>query len=435
MLTVQCAAARAVAAVLGGASLTATLAGTVLCDADLTRQQRGAIQDIAFGTLRWLGPLRFALDRLATRGVADPVLRALLLCALYQLSHSRSAPHAIVDHAVRAAGALTGKGMTGFVNAVLRNYQRQRPAIDAASRHDPEARYSHPRWWIERLQAQYPDDFGAILDAGNGKPPMTLRVNVRLTTCDAYAALLDAAGIVATKTGPAALTLARAIPVADLPGFDAGLVSVQDAAAQWAAPLLDVRDGQRVLDACAAPGGKTAHLLECASLDLVAVEADATRARRISANLDRLGLRAHTAIVVGDAGHPPGWWDGRPFDRILLDAPCTASGVVRRHPDAKWLRRASDVGALAAQQAVLLDALWRTLAAGGKLLYATCSVFAPENGGQSAAFLGRHGDARSLPVAVPDSGDPGETGSGTTGKQWLPDTHHDGFFYALFQKC
>jgi 16S rRNA (cytosine967-C5)-methyltransferase len=302
---------------------------------------------------------------------------------------------------------------------VLRNYLRDRGALDADVARIESVRHRHPQWWIDRLRRDHPTAWGAILDAGNARPPMTLRVNVRRTTVAAYAARLAAAGIGARPVATAGLLLDRPCPVSDLPGFDVGEVSVQDAAAQRAAELLDLAAGHRVLDACAAPGGKAAHILEVADVALVAVDADHARSARIGAGFMRLGLQG--TILTADAADLPAWFDGRPFDRVLIDAPCSASGVVRRHPDIKWLRRDEDIAAFARQQDRLLDALWQVLAADGRMLYATCSVFREENADRIDAFLARHRDATALTV-------PG-------GAQWLPDAAHDGFFYALFAKA
>ncbi|MCL5060487.1 MAG: hypothetical protein M1449_08255 [Candidatus Thermoplasmatota archaeon] len=324
---------------------------------------------------------------------------------------------------------------------------------------------SHPDWWIAKLQAEHPHHWQGILEASLLHPPFTLRVNRRHGDVAGYLRRLNEAGLPAHQTGPDAVTLDKAVPVHTLPGFDRGDVSVQDAGAQWAARLLDAQPGERVLDACAAPGGKTGHILEraCAKtarkgqavvvkpinrqqprtaqgastpkginvwrrtpggcdVDLTALDADAARLARVRENLDRLQLSA--TLVEGDAARPDAWWDGRPFDRILADVPCSASGVVRRNPDIKWLRRPDDIAQFAAQQAVMLEALWRLLAPGGTLLYATCSIFDEENEGQVRAFLARHAsDAERCPLPEPLSDGP-----------LLPDAEHDGFFYALLRK-
>jgi 16S rRNA (cytosine967-C5)-methyltransferase len=329
-----------------------------------------------------------------------------------------------VHNAVTAAGHGWRRGLA---NAVLRNFQRRRAELEKIADEQPSAHWSHPDWWIAKLQSEHPDRWQDILDASLLHPPFTLRVNGRHGDVADYLRRLNEAGLPAHQTGPDAVTLDRAVPVHSLPGFDEGHVSVQDAGAQWAARLLDAQPGERVLDACAAPGGKTGHILERAASNssavaLTALDVDAARLARVRENLDRLHLAA--TLVEGDAAQPDGWWDGQPFDRILADVPCSASGVVRRNPDIKWLRRPDDIAQFAAQQAVMLEALWRLLAPGGTLLYATCSIFNEENDGQMRAFLARHAqDAERCPLPEPLS-----DGS------LLPDAEHDGFFYALLRK-
>ena len=373
---------------------------------------------MSYGTLRFYGQLRAILDLLLQKPLPDEAVRTLLLVALYQLQYSRAAEHAVVNHAVKAAEAMKKPWAKGLVNAVLRNFLRQRAALLEQAGATDEGRYSHPQWWIDKLRQEYPEEWAALLEANNQHPPMTLRVNCRQTSTEAYLALLLQHGIAARQTGASAILLDQPAAVDKLPGFGDGVVSVQDAGAQLAAPLLDVADGMRVLDACAAPGGKAAHLLELAEIDLTALDSDAERVKKIEQNLQRLRLEAR--CVVGDASNPSAWWDGRPFQRILADVPCSASGVVRRHPDIKWLRREADIAAFAAKQAQILDALWRVLGSGGKLLYVTCSVFPEENQQQMAQFLERHADAL---CTLPSNG------------QLLPDDQHDGFYYALLYKA
>jgi len=404
------------ARVLAGASLTAALAP----DDEAPPALRPAVQDLCYGTLRDYGAADLILEALARKPIPDRGVRALLLCALYELRHERRAPHVVVDEAVTACGELGRAAARGLVNALLRNYLRRREALEADGRRTDAGRYGYPQWWITRVQRAYPRAWQAVLAAGNLHPPLTLRVNRRKIGIDAYFAKLDAAGIAAARRGDWTLRLDTPRRVDALPGFALGEVSVQDAGAQLAAPLMDLRDGMRVLDACAAPGGKTGHILELAAVDLLAIDCDAGRSERIAANLERLGLRAR--LRVADAGDPGEWWDGRRFDRILLDPPCSASGVVRRHPDLKWLRRASDLAGFAREQARLLEVMWRVLAPDGKLLYATCSVFAEENAAVIEAFAARHADACRLTVPALDLG------------QLLPDAEHDGFFYALIEK-
>ena len=425
MLEIQRLAANIVGHVLAGRSLDAELRSTP-GRAKLEPQDRAALQDIAYGTLRFLGQIDAILEALLERPLKDSRVRDLLRVALYQLVHTRAAPYAIVDHAVRACAASSNAPAKGLVNAVLRNFQRKREALLQSATQTETGRYSHPQWWIDKLREQYPDTYGAMLDAANAHPPLTLRVNTRSTAVDTYMQRLAAEGIGASAIGGAAVTIDKPMPVERLPGFSEGDVSVQDAAAQYAAVLLDAPAASRVLDACAAPGGKTAHILEIADVDLTAVDNDESRLARVRSNLDRLKLAAN--IVCGDAVQPDAWWDGAPYARILADVPCSASGVVRRHPDIKWLRRPDDIARFAQRQSDILDALWQTLAIDGKLLYATCSVFREENHSQIEHFLARHSDARHLTLPAP------HTNAQQVAGQILPDERHDGFFYALLQK-
>ncbi len=386
-----------------------------------TTAQRAALQDLSYGTLRFYGQLRALLGLLLHKPMLDQRVYYMLLVALYQLQYSKAAQHAVVDHAVRAAQLLNAK-VSGLVNAILRNFLRSRDALLEQAAQHGEGKYSYPQWWIDELRTQYGERSAAILEAGNQHPPMTLRVNRRRGTTADYLAQLTALDLSAQVIEPDALQLDKPVAVDKLPGFFDGLVSVQDAGAQYAARLLDVHDGMRVLDACAAPGGKTAHILECALVEIVAVDKDEKRLQRVAENLQRLKLSAQ--LLAGVAAQPEKWWDGRPFQRILADVPCSASGVVRRHPDIKWLRRRTDIAGFAAQQLNILRALWRLLAQDGKLLYATCSVFQQENEPVIAAFLAQQPDARRLPIVLP------ENSSG----QILPNDQHDGFFYALLHK-
>ena len=412
-------AALAVAEVMAGRNLNEALAELWRRWPNLPPGQRGAVQDLAYGALRRFGRDDFHLARLMQKPPAAPV-RALLLVALARLAVRPEEAHTVVDQAVEAAGALQRGKFKALVNGVLRNFLRRRAELEAAAGEDEAARWQHPRWWIARLRREHPGEWQSILEAGNGRPPMTLRVNRRRVAETDFLARLLAADIEARPLEGGAIRLARPLPVERLSGFAEGLCSVQDAGAQRAAALLDVHDGQRVLDACAAPGGKTAHILERAAVELLALDADAGRAVRVSENLLRLGLTAR--VAVADCRETAAWWDGRAFDRILADVPCSASGVVRRHPDIKWLRRASDIARFARAQAEILDALWRVLAPGGKLLYATCSLFPEENGRQVAAFAARQEDCMRLPVA------------GAPELQLLPNEEHDGFYYALLEK-
>ena len=422
-------AADAVAAVRSGRSLNDALARC-------PPAARPGTQAIAFHALRWLGAAEVVRGRLAKKAPPADV-DALVLTALALLwppGRPPYADHVLVDQAVAAARRRAPQS-AGFVNAVLRRFGREREEIVAAALADPLARYNHPPWWLDRLRADWPDDWQAIAAADNEHPPLTLRVNVRRASPATVLALLAAEGIAAVAGAGAAITLARPLPVERIPGFAEGLVSVQDAAAQRAAPHLlaaPLPAGARVLDACAAPGGKTAHLLELADLELLALDRDAARLARVDETLARLGLRAETR--AGDAAAPPSWWDGRPFAAILLDAPCTASGIVRRHPDVRWLRRPADLPALAATQARLLDVLWPLLAAGGRLLYCTCSIFRSEGSAQIDAFLQRHADA----AVAADPPSPGQLLPLPDNDETAPSPGFsraaDGFFLALLEK-
>ena len=433
MQVAQQLAALAVHRVLGGSTLPVALAGIAPPDPEAPGRRRALVQELAYGTLRHWGTLDALVRKLATKPFADPVLGCLVAVALYQLGHTRAPPFAVVDHAVSAAAAITRPAARSLVNALLRRYLRERAALDAAVLEDPVARWSHPRWWIDRVRKEYPDEWETILAAGNTRPPLALRVNARVTTRETLLGAFAGTGVGATAAGAAGIIVDPVRPVRELPGYVDGAFSVQDLGAQLAAPLLRLAPGQQVLDACAAPGGKTTHIAELAEVDLVALDNEAARIARIRENLDRLRLAGpRVRVLLGDAGEPAKWWDGRPFDRILADVPCTASGVVRRHPDGKWLRREADIPSFARQQARLLDALWPCLAREGLLLYSTCSVFADENEGQIAAFLARNAGAlrESLTFA------PEIARRGAQLLPSLPGASHnqDGFFYALLRK-
>lgn len=419
----QLLAAQVVLDVLAGRSLTDELARLWKCDIPLGPDDHGAIQDLAYGTLRHLREVQTYVEAMASRAPADQLVLALMWVALYQLVHSRNAPHAVVNEAV---AAVTGSGKVwakGFVNALLRRFLRERDALQKRLLGDPAVQYSYPDWWVNRLRSDHPDHWLQLLVEGNRRPPMTLRVNRRQLAREQYLSHLRGSGRDGACVGEDGIVLREPMHVSTLPGFDQGWVSVQDYAAQLAAPLLQAEAGTRVLDACAAPGGKTAHLLELADVDLVALDEDEFRLERVSGNLRRLRL-AGASVRRADAAALDTWWDGRPFQRVLLDAPCSASGVVRRHPDSKWLRRPSDIAQFAARQRRLLDALWRVVEAGGKLLYVTCSIYKMENEDLIAAFLRDVRDAERVPAKPPLD----EAG------RLLPGAHHDGFFYALLRK-
>ena len=442
-------AAFAVGAVRGGMALPAALgAASAAAPAASAALARGAIQDIAYRTLRRLGLADWLIGQLVRKAPPGHVGN-VLACALALLADDETtaayAPYTVVDQAVSAIAARREFAFAkGLVNAVLRNFLREREPWLARAEADEVAAWNYPAWWIDSVRRAWPDDWQSVLSAGNEHGPLTLRVNARRTTVAEYLQTLDANCIAATAIGSQAVKLAAPMPVDRIPGFEQGVVSVQDAGAQIAAQALAARDGMRVLDACAAPGGKTCHVLELADVELVALEADASRAARIDENLSRLGLQAK--VVVGDAGEPSSWHDGRTFDRILADVPCSASGIVRRHPDVRWLRRAADIPALVAQQRRILDALWPLLAPGGELLYVTCSIF-PEEGEEQARWFERaHEDAVRLDAPgqlMPAcSGAVAESHSallstGTRAGQLQrtgADIDHDGFFYARFQK-
>jgi 16S rRNA (cytosine967-C5)-methyltransferase len=429
--------ADAVQAVRDGQSLTQVLAR---CPAAV----RPGVQALSFHTLRVLGSATELRQRLAPKAPAAKV-DALLLTALALLwpqddpgDRPAYAEHTLVDQAVNAARQ-RAPASANFINAVLRRFLREREVLVAAVRSKPQGLYNHPLWWITRIQNDWPQQWQGLLLAANTRPPMSLRVNRRIVSGQRYVQTLAEAGREASLLddpafGGQAVVLAAPCAVPLVPGFAQGHVSVQDAAAQRAALLLSagLQPGARVLDACAAPGGKTAHLLELMDLDLLALDSDPARLLRVGDNLQRLQLRAE--LKAGDGRRPSDWWDGRPFDAILLDAPCTASGIVRRHPDVRWLRRPDDISTLSKHQSELLDALWPLLKPGGQLLYATCSLFLAEGQAQIDSFLQRQppATAKLMPqspghlLPLPDNGA-------------QPSNHrsavlHDGFFYALIRK-
>ena len=396
-------------------------------------RQRAFAQELSFGTLRWYFRLEAVLERLLKKPLKarDRDIHALLLVGLYQLLVLQVSAHAAVNETVEAVHQLGKRWAAGLVNGVLRSAQRRAAELLGSLEEDPCARWSHPAWWIAQLQQDWPQHWQSILEAGNARPPMVLRINRLQTDCGDYLERLQRAGISGRRLPVAetAVCLGEAVSVDRLPGFQAGLVSVQDAAAQLAAPNLELAAGQRVLDACAAPGGKTCHIAELAPglSALLAIDSDAGRLEKIRDNLARLHLEAR--LIAADAGAPQAWWDGTPFDRILLDAPCSASGVVRRHPDIKLLRRPEDPETLSHQQQRLLHALWPLLAPGGILLYVTCSVFRKENVEAIQAFIARQTDAREVPLAV-------EWGiAQPVGRQILPgEQGMDGFYFARLTK-
>ncbi len=398
-----------------------------------------AAKDIVYTAARHLALLDALIARLAAKPPAPPIA-ALLAMGLSQLIAARHPPFAVVDQAVSAARAEpAARGAAAFINACLRNYLRRAETLRADAERDDTVRFNAPRWWIDRLRTAYPDHWRTILQAQREAPPLVLRVNARRVSVAAYLERLRRESIDAEQVGAQAVWLRTPRPVHEIPGFSGGEVSVQDAGAQLAAPWLQAATGMRVLDACAAPGGKTAHLAELSDAAIDALEIDPARAARIGADLQRLGLAGERVrVIVGDACRPAEWHRGGPYDRILLDAPCTASGIVRRHPDIPWLRRGSDVAQLATIQSRMLDALWPLLAPAGRLLFVVCSLFPEEGAQQAARMLQRWADA--VPVALP--GRDAATlqllpAPVTTAARLAPDaapTVHDGFFYALFEK-
>lgn len=429
-MNARIAAVRCLVSVLGRGEMldTALPAAT----ASLPARDRALAQEIVYGVLRWHYRFLPVLDRLLRRPLqpADLDLRVLLLAALHELEHLRTPDHAAVSEAVEGTRLLGKPWAAGLANAVLRRFQRERASLLEDTQRDDSAKFAHPAWLIDALRQDWPDDWQALLDRNNERPPMDLRVNLTRATRDEYLAMLLAAGITARPLPwcDSGVRLDTAVSVDALPGFTAGLATVQDAAAQLAAPLLDAQPGERVLDACAAPGGKASHILErTPRATLVAVDQGARRIQLLRETLGRLGLAA--TVIDGDSAAPTPWWDGVPFQRVLLDAPCSATGVIRRHPDVKLLRRPDQLPRLERQQEALLGGLWPTLARGGRLLYVTCSLLRRENDRQIEKFIAAHKDARVLPLAAP-------WGLPTTwGRHTLPSRDDcDGFYYALLER-
>ncbi|WP_342067171.1 16S rRNA (cytosine(967)-C(5))-methyltransferase RsmB [Achromobacter kerstersii] len=416
--------------VLDGRSLTDALT-------DVSSALRPATQAVSFHAMRYLG-WADAVGRELVQRYPSVLFESLLLVSLTLLKKEGDAAaalpgmpvyaaHTVVDQAVTAASNTRSlSSFKGMLNACLRRFLRERAALEAAVADSPEAQWNHPGWWVKQLGVAYPQQWREILESANVPAPLTLRVNRRRATREQVLAAFQAAGLAAEPVGQSGLVLGSPKPVTQLPGFAEGWWSVQDAGAQLAAELLAPADGMRVLDACSAPGGKTAHLLELADIDLVALDADGERLERVEENLGRLGLASNRVqLQAADAADLDAWWDGKPFDAVLADVPCTASGIVRRHPDIRWLRRENDVRRTATLQAKILDSLWQTVAPGGRLLYVTCSVFPIEGARQALEFMQRHPEAERLdapgqllPVAL----------------NATPAEQHDGFFYALFAK-
>jgi len=394
-------------------------------------KDKALLQELCYGTLRWYPKLQFLLNQLLSKALKpkDSDIQGLLLIGIYQLLYMRIPDHAVISETVDVCRALKKQWATKLVNGVLRNMQRQQASLLAEFAGEAPVQYAHPKWLIKAIAEAWPEQAEDIYAANNNHPPFTLRLNTALTQREDYLKHLpenlSASANAFSETG---LTLAQACDVFELPGFTEGKISVQDEAAQLAAPLLGAENGERILDACCAPGGKTGHILESATeLKLQALDSDAKRLVRVQENLDRLQRQA--TLICGDALDLAQWWDGETYDRILVDAPCSGTGVIRRHPDIKLLRKPADIDKLAALQGSILDALWQTLKPGGRLVYATCSIMPKENTETVEAFLQRTSDAKEdvLNVAwgMPQ----------VCGRQLLPQNNgHDGFYYAVLSK-
>jgi len=423
-------AAIAVSQVLSGRNLTLALPDALSSYPNSTPQQRGAAADLSYGTLRFYGEVNAYLVKLLEKPLSNEHITALLLVAIYQLLHDKADDFTVVNQAVEAASYAKPRWSKSLVNGVLRNFLRQKlvlsQQIQADTKTNEVAIYSYQSWWINKLKIQYPQTWQSILTTGNTHPPMTLRVNAQKTSAKEYVQLLARQDIAASQVGEYAVILEQPIPVEKIPGFADGVVSVQDYGAQLAAGLLDLKAGMTVLDACCAPGGKTGHILELTDVKLTALDNDASRLNRVESNLNRLNLDAD--LQLGDAAI---WQANQPFERIVADVPCTASGIVRRHVDIKWLRRERDIVTFTQQQSLILANLWQLLAKGGKLLYVTCSIFNEENQQQIDHFLLKNHDATQLPLTLTNENHQNiqlEHG------QLIPNRQHDGLFYALLQK-
>jgi len=391
----------------------------------ITPQQKSIAIFLAYGAIRFLGENQFFIRKLINKKITNKKIEALLCVALFQLNHDQSTEFTVVNEAVKAAKFINKSWAGSFVNGVLRNFIRQKDNLKSELKNDDEAFYSYPLWWIKLIKQEYNKDWESILLNGNKHPPLTLRINVRKINLRQYEEKLKSESIEYRILGDIALELTQPIPVEKIPGFIDGEVSVQDFGAQLAAQLLDLKDGQVCLDACSAPGGKTGHMLEIADIELVSIDQEKDRLHKVKENLERLKLHAH--LKCADLTGIKSWWNEKLFDRILLDAPCSASGVVRRHVDIKWLRRPRDIDMFAKQQKIMLQAMWQLLKKGGKLLYATCSIFPDENQRVIDDFIKEHSDAKEVKWSVDSKYSKYEN-------QLIPSENHDGFFYALFEK-
>jgi len=419
-------AAIAVSNVFAGRNLTLALPEALSSYPNATPQQRGAAADLSYGTLRFYGEVNAYLTQLLEKPLSNEHITALLLVAIYQLLHDKADDFTVVNQAVKAASYAKPRWAKGLVNGVLRNFLRQKVALAERIKVDEVALYSYPQWWINKLKSQYPRAWQSILNVGNAHPPMTLRVNIKKSNAQEYCQLLARQDIESTQLGAQAVMLTKPISVEQIPGFAEGVVSVQDYGAQLAAHFLDLQPNMKVLDACAAPGGKTGHILELENVELTALDNDASRLNRVESNLNRLNLNAD--LQLGDAST---YKTDVQFERILADVPCSASGIVRRHVDIKWLRREGDIATFTQQQSAILQQMWQLLAKGGKLLYVTCSIFNEENQQQIDHFLQKNSDATQLPLLLTKEIDKNIQ---LIDGQLIPTSQHDGLFYALLQK-
>ena len=392
---------------------------------NITPQQKSVAIFLAYGAIRFLGENQFFIQQLIDKKITNKKIEALLCVALFQLNHDQSTDFTVVNEAVEAAKLINKSWAGSFVNGVLRNFIRQKEKLQKELKNNEEAFYSYPVWWINLIKQNYPKDWESILLNGNKHPPLTLRINERKTNLKQYEEKLKSEAISYRVLGNTALELAQPTPVEKIPGFMDGEVSIQDFGAQLAAKLLDLQDGQICLDACSAPGGKTGHMLEIADIELVSIDQQKDRLYKVKENLERLHLHAY--LKCADLAAVNTWWNEKLFDRILLDAPCSASGVVRRHVDIKWLRRPRDIEMFAKQQEAMLEAMWQLLKKGGKLLYATCSIFYDENQKVINHFIKEHTDAKEVKWSVDSEYSKYEN-------QLIPSENHDGFFYALLEK-
>ncbi len=426
---VRAEAARVIRKVVAGNSLSEALPPALEA---LSPQDRPLLQELCYGVLRWYPRLQMLAGLLLSKPIKqrEKEIEYLILTGLYQLLYMRVPPHAAVAATVEAVRVLDRRWAVGLVNGVLRHFQREQESLLAGVERDPVARYAHPKWLLEEIRRAWPDQWQAILEGANARPPMTLRVNRREMSRDQYLQRLQEAGIEARPNQIASMgiDLQRPMEIEALPGFAQGWVSVQDGAAQLAAELMRLGPGQQVLDACAAPGGKSCHIKELEpGVELTALDVDESRLERVRENLARLRLEAE--VATGDAAEPDGEWARVQYDRILLDVPCSASGVIRRHPDIKLLRRPSDLAALSELQGRILRNVWPMLKPGGILLYATCSLMPGENEQQVQHFLSEHEEARERPIQAAWGHARG------VGRQTLPgEEHMDGFYYACLEK-